>query len=170
MPCYIIRIADKQIALKYDGYSNLEKFSHKSLTLTTMKYSTALFYTIDDFFLKFESIYRRFLKQNNPYSRIRQNCLSLPEIVYIAVWYKPSHMDNFQAFYQLFVLNHKDLFKVMLCYKRMVYNHQLALQAFHFALMQHQHLDLFWINSTPLSVCRNQRTRRHKSCEHCHAH
>lgn len=61
--------------------------------------STQLFCLIDDFFLKFEPIYWKFLKQNFRCLRIRSARLSISEIVFIAIWYKCSHFNNFKAFF-----------------------------------------------------------------------
>lgn len=60
--------------------------------------STELFCLIDDFFLKFEATYWKFLKQDSQLSRIRVAQLSLSEIIFIAIWYKSSHFNNFKAF------------------------------------------------------------------------
>ncbi len=60
--------------------------------------STELFCVINDFFLKFEVTYWKFLKQNHRCSRIRMAQLNLSEIVFIAIWYKCSHFNNFKAF------------------------------------------------------------------------
>ena len=41
--------------------------------------------------------------------------------------------------------------------------HQLALHALHIAVLKGQYRKYLWIDSTTLSVCKNQRIQRHKS-------
>ena len=128
--------------------------------------STELFCIIDDFFLKFESIYWNFLKQNLRCSRVRPAQLSISEITFIAIWYKCSHFNNFKAFFTALKYNNSHLFKHLPCYQRMIHlmnTHQLALHALHFALMKDQQSNYLWIDSTILPVCKNQRIQRHKS-------
>jgi hypothetical protein len=61
--------------------------------------SSELFYVIDDFFLKIETIYWPFLKQKRDSLRIRIAQLTISEICFIAIWYKCSHFNNFKAFF-----------------------------------------------------------------------
>ena len=128
--------------------------------------STQLFCVIDDFFLKFESIYWKFLKQNFKRIRFRPAQLSISEIIFIAVWYKCSHFTNFKAFFRSLKLNSNQLFKQLPYYQRMIHlinTHQLALHTLHFALMRNHQSSYLWIDSTTLAVCKNQRIQRHKS-------
>lgn len=118
------------------------------------------------FFLKFEPIYWKFLKQNFQRLRSRPAQLGISEIIFIAVWYKCSHFNNFKAFFTSLKLDKNYLFKQLPCYQRMIHLinvHQLALHALHFALMKDQKSDYLWIDSTTLAVCKNQRIQRHKS-------
>ena len=127
---------------------------------------TELFCVIDDFFLKFEATYWKFLKQCNHCLRIRTAQLSISEIIFIAIWYKCSHFNNFKAFFTFLKQNKNHLFKSLPCYQRMIHlinMHQLALHALHVALMKGQHHRYLWIDSTTLPVCKNQRIQRHKS-------
>ncbi len=128
--------------------------------------STQLFCIIDDFFLKFESIYWNFLKQNFRCSRVRPAQLSISEITFIVIWYKCSHFNNFKVFFTALKYNNSHLFKHLPCYQRMIHlmnTHQLALHALHFALMKDQQSNYLWIDSTILPVCKNQRIQRYKS-------
>jgi len=103
--------------------------------------STELFCVIDDFFLKFEAIYWKFLKQSHHCLRIRKAQLSISEIIFIAIWYKCSHFNNFKAFFISLKQNKSHLFKSLPCYQRMIYlinAHQLALHALHTALTKDQ--------------------------------
>ena len=128
--------------------------------------STQLFCVIDDFFLKFESIYWNFLKKNFRCSRVRSAQLSISEITFIAIWYKCSHFNNFKSFFAALKYNNSHLFKHLPCYQRMIHlmnTHQLALHALHFALMKDQQSNYLWIDSTILPVCKNQRIQRHKA-------
>ncbi len=117
--------------------------------------STQLFCVIDDLFLKFESIYWNFLKQNFRCSRARPAQLSISEITFIAIWYKCSHFNNFKAFFTALKYNNSHLFKHLPCYQRMIHlmnTHQLALHALHFALMKDQQSNYLWIDSGLLPV------------------
>lgn len=132
----------------------------------TMFDFTYFFCIIDDFFQKFEVIYWEFLKRSNKRVRIRTSQLKVSEIVFIAIWYKCSHFNNFKAFFFSLKQNHSQLFRALPCYQRMVYLirvHQLALHALHFALMKNNTSNYLWIDSTTLPVCKNQRIQRHKS-------
>lgn len=128
--------------------------------------STELFCLIDDFFLKFEATYWQFLKQSHRCLRIRNAQLSLSEIIFIAIWYKCSHFNNFKAFFTSLKQDKSQLFKSLPCYQRMIHlinAHQLALHALHTALTKNQQNSYLWIDSTTLPVCKNQRIQRHKS-------
>ena len=128
--------------------------------------STELFCVIDDFFLKFEATYWKFLKECNHCLRIRTAQLSISEIIFIAIWYKCSHFNNFKAFFSSLKQDKSHLFKSLPCYQRMIYlvnTHQLALHALHFAVMKDHQSSYLWIDSTTLPVCKNQRIQRHKS-------
>src|SRR5690606_11088219 len=128
--------------------------------------STELFCVIDDFFLKFEVTYWKFLKQISHSLRIRTAQLTISEISFIAIWYKCSHFSNFKAFFTWLTEDKSHLFKSLPCYQRMIHlinMHQLALQALHVALMKSQYKQYLWIDSTTLPVCKNQRIQRHKS-------
>ena len=92
--------------------------------------STQLFCIIDDFFLKFESIYWNLLKQNLRCSRVRPAQLSISEITFIAIWYKCSHINNFKAFFSWLKQDKNHLFKSLPYYQQMIHlinMHQLAL-------------------------------------------
>ena len=127
---------------------------------------TEIFCIIDDFFQKFEPIYWDFLKHNNKRLRMRSSQLKVSEVVFIAIWYKCSHFNNFKAFFSSLRHNYRHLFQYLPCYQRMIYLinlHQLALHALHFALMKNHHSSYLWIDATTLPVCKNQRIGRHKS-------
>lgn len=128
--------------------------------------STELFCVIDDFFLKFEATYWKFLKECHHCLRIRTAQLSISEIIFIAIWYKCSHFNNFKTFFSSLKQDKSHLFKSLPCYQRMIHlvnTHQLALHALHFAVMKDHQSSYLWIDSTTLPVCKNQRIQRHKS-------
>ena len=100
---------------------------------------TELFFVIDDFFLRFEATYLKFLKQSGRCLRIRPSELSISEIIFIVVWYKCSNFTHFKAFFLWLKNDRYHLFKSLPCYQRMIHlinAHQLALHALHFALMR----------------------------------
>ena len=128
--------------------------------------STELFCLIDDFFLKFEATYWKFLKQSQRFSRVRAAHLSISEITFIAICYKCSHFNNLKAFFIWLKEDKSHLFKYLPCYQRMIHlinMHELALHALHVALMKVQGTQYLWIDSTTLPVCKNQRIQCHKS-------
>ncbi|MEQ1144813.1 IS982 family transposase [Acinetobacter soli] len=128
--------------------------------------STELFCVINDFFLKFESIYWNFLKQNFRCSRVRPAQLSISEITFIAIWFKCSRFNTFKAFFTWLKEGKNHLFKYLPYYQSMIHlikRHELALHALHVALMKGQDTQYLWIDSTTLLVCKNQRIQRHKS-------
>ena len=128
--------------------------------------STELFCVIDDFFLKFEATYWKFLKECHHCLRIRTAQLSISEIIFIAIWYKCSHFNNFKTFFSSLKQDKSHLFKSLPCYQRMIHlvnTHQLALHALHFAVMKDHQSSYLLIDSTTLPVCKNQRIQRHKS-------
>ena len=97
---------------------------------------------------------------------MRSSQLKISEIVFIAIWYKCSHFNNFKAFFFSLKQNQSQLFRYLPCYQRMVHlisAHQLALHALHFALMKDCQSHYLWIDSTTLPLCKNQRIQRHKS-------
>ncbi|WP_291356395.1 hypothetical protein [Acinetobacter sp. UBA3106] len=81
--------------------------------------STQLFCVIDDFFIKFEATYWKFLKQSCRYSRIRAAQLTISEIIFIAVWYKCSYFTNFKAFFSWLKQDKRHLFKSLPCYQQL---------------------------------------------------
>jgi len=128
--------------------------------------STELFCVIDDFFLKFETTYWKFLKQNRHALRKRTAQLTISEIIFIAIWYKCSHFINFKAFSIWLKQDKRSLFKYLPCYQRMIHlinMHQLALHALYVALKKGQSSQYLWVDSIILPVCKNQRIQRHKS-------
>ena len=59
---------------------------------------TELFFVIDDFFLRFEATYWKFLKQSGRCLRIRPSELSISEIIFIVVWYKGEFKHEVRQF------------------------------------------------------------------------
>jgi len=101
--------------------------------------SNELFCVIDDFFLKFEATYWKFLKQSHHSLRIRNAQLTISEICFITIWYKCSHFNNFKAFFTWLKLDKSFLFKHLPCCQRMIHlinRHELALHALYVALMK----------------------------------
>jgi len=132
---------------------------------------TELFCRIDDFFLKFEETYWKFLKQSSHSLRVRTAQLTISEICFIAIWYKCSYFNNFKAFFTWLKADKSYLFKYLPCYQRMIHlinRHELALHALHVALMKAQDKQYLWIDATTLPVCKNKRIQRHKSLPKSH--
>lgn len=100
------------------------------------------------------------MKQWGKRSRHRSSTLPLSEIVFIAVWYKCSSINNFKAFYGLIQQYHTNLFNHLPSYQCIVYlinTHQLALHALHHALTKGQRSGPSWIDQP--YYCRSVKTR-----------
>ena len=127
----------------------------KLTTLVLMFNSIELFCVIDDFFLKFEPIYWKFLKQSNHCLRVRTAQLSISEITFITIWYKCSHFNNFKVFFSWLKQNKSHSFKGLFCYQRIIHlinMHQLTPYALHVALMKGQHKQFLLIQRLCRSV------------------
>ena len=107
----------------------------KLTTLVLMFNSTELFCVIDDFFLKFESTYWEFLKQNRGSLRIRTAQLTISEICFIAIWYKCSHFNNFKAFFSWLKEDKSHLFKYLPCYQRKATSNGCLTSTFNFGYL-----------------------------------
>ena len=119
---------------------------------------TEIFCIIDKFLKKFEPTYWDFLKHSNKRLRMWSSQLKMSEIVFITIWYKCYHFNNFKVFLLSLSQNYSDLFRYLPCYQRIVYlisEHQLALHALYFTLMKECHRNHLWIDSTTLPVCKN---------------
>lgn len=119
------------------SYHTTYAFSHH--VLTPYMAHTYFFCIIDDFFRKFEATYWEFLKHSNNRLKIWHSQLKVSEIVFISIYYKCLHFNNFKTCFFSLKQNQSHLFKYLPCYQRMVYlisAHQLTLHALHFTLMK----------------------------------
>jgi hypothetical protein len=128
---------------------------------------TSIFCFIDDFCKKILPEFRKSLIDDGGNFRIRTDCLSESEIITILIWFNLSGFKCFKHFYLSFHQTLKLFFPRIPCYKRFVF-----LQKKSFVLMNiltkflansSQKTDVYYIDSTFLEVCKNQRIYRHKT-------
>lgn len=132
---------------------------------------TALFCTIDDFCKVFEPVYHQWLKESGHVKRIKPAKICLSEILWIAVLFPQSAIKCFKRFY--FAMQQywdRTLLRHWLSYSQvnaLIHQHQIALASLCQFLNQQARLtDVYVIDSTPLSVCKNKRINRHKTFAH----
>ncbi len=128
----------------------------------------SIFCFIDDFCNKFSANFEKNLIGKKKFRRSRSDCLSEAEIITILIWFNISGYKCFKHFYlnsysvlrlyfprmssyQRFVLSQKKVFLVMNSFmKFMTQNYS-------------KKTDVYYIDSTFMEVCKNQRIYRHKT-------
>jgi hypothetical protein len=132
---------------------------------TRMSQLVAMFCDIDDFCNTFEPIYTQRLLQSGQRQRIRQSQLSLSEIMTIIVYFHRSHYRDFKHYYTNYVERHlRPYFPHLVSYSRFVELMPRALVP----LCNYLHTrkgrctGITFVDSTPLAVCHNKRSTRHK--------
>ncbi len=130
---------------------------------------TSIFCFVDDFANGFFKQYRKkFIADKNWKSRVRTDCLSESEIATILIWFNLSGFKCFKHFYYSFYPNLKLYFPRIPCYERCVILQKKAF-AFMSILMKFlskktsRKADVYYIDSTFMEVCKNQRIYRHKT-------
>ena len=130
-----------------------------------MSQLVAIFCDIDDFCKAFEPLYTQRLLQNGQRQRTRQTQLSLSEIMTIIVCFHQSHYRDFKPYYTEHVRVHlRPDFPNLVSYNRFV---ELMPRAV-FPLCNSLHTrkgrctGITFIDSTPLAVCHNKRSNRHR--------
>jgi hypothetical protein len=128
---------------------------------------TSIFCFVDDFCKKILPEFRKNLIDGGRKIRVRTDCLSEAEIITILIWFNLSGFNCFKHFYLSFAVELKKNFPRIPCYERFV-----ILQKKCFVLMNilmkfladsAQKTDVYYIDSTFLQVCKNQRIYRHKT-------
>ena len=123
-----------------------------------------IFCEIDDFCKKFLPYWKKHLISNK--KRNRESVLSISEIMTIMVLYQSSKYKDFKTFYET-IINYflKKYFKKTLSYNRFLTIEKKALIPL-LAFLQYKKgkkTGIYYVDSTPLSVCKNQRIKRHKT-------
>jgi hypothetical protein len=148
--------------LKALGY-HFELLKLKKDTPTMVDYDT-LFVFVDDFSKGFEPWYHQQLIQEGTRKRRRQGHLKLSEVVTIVLAYHQSGKACFQYFYFDLLRQGQGLFPSLPSYSRFV---TLIKRAFPALLCLLKSLfgdvtEYLFIDSTPMTVCKNMRIRRHQ--------
>ncbi len=128
----------------------------------------SIFCLIDDFCKQFFYEFQSKLIGTRKYRKPRNDCLSEAEIMTILIWFNLSGYKCFKHFYlnsQFFL---KPYFPRMPSYGRFVESEKkvfLVMNSFMQFLTKNysKKTDVYYIDSTPLEVCHNQRIYRHKT-------
>jgi len=128
---------------------------------------TSIFYTVGDFCKGFLREFEHRLIGDG--GRRRTDCLSISEIMTILLWFNMSGMNCFKHFYQNFYTILFIYFPKIPSYKRFI---NVQKKAFIPMICFLKHLTLlskktgiYYIDSTFMEVCKNQRIYKHKVCK-----
>jgi hypothetical protein len=130
---------------------------------------TSIFCLIDDFCKQFFYEFQKHLiGSKKKIRKPRNDCLSEAEIITILVWFNLSGYKCFKHFYLSFFNNLQLYFPKSPSYERFVILQKKAFIAMNifmqFLAKNHSHkTDVYYIDSTFLEVCKNQRIYRHKT-------
>lgn len=129
---------------------------------------TPIFCLVDDFCKNILPEFRKKLIGDGKKLRVRKDCLSESEIITILIWFNLSGFKCFKHFYLSCFLDLKSNFPRIPCYERFI-----ILQKKSFIWMNlflrfltektSKKTDVYYIDSTFLEVCKNQRIYRHKT-------
>lgn len=128
---------------------------------------TEIFVQIDDFTQLFDAEIRQLrLESSKSKSRNRKSKLSDSEIMTILICFHLSHINNFKAYYKLYLSKHyKHLFPDLVSYERFVQSSQkvmVALMVFLRTNALGACRGISFIDSTPIRVCHQKREKQHK--------
>jgi len=123
---------------------------------------TSTFVIVDDFCIAAKTLQQNFLPQK---SKRGFSCgLSPSEIMTILLCFQMSHFRNFKQFYLHFQSLYKDLFPGLVSYSRFIsLMKDVSVLMFLFVnVLCKSCTGISFIDSTPISVCKNIRINRHK--------
>lgn len=128
---------------------------------------TSIFYFIDDFCKRILPELRKSLISDGKKFRIRTDCLSESEIITILIWFNLSGFNCFKHFY----LSNQSVLKLYFpkipCYERFIILQKksflLTNILLKFLTSHSKETNVYYIDSTFLEVCKNQRIYRHKT-------
>lgn len=107
------------------------------------------------------------LKDSGVIKRCRNACLELSEIIFLSTWFHLSHCKKLKHFIGFVKFYHHKDFNLLPSYQRinaLVAQHTNAITAFFEALLIKPQQDyIHFIDSTPLTVCKNTRINRHRT-------
>jgi hypothetical protein len=128
---------------------------------------TAIFCLIDDFCNQFFYQLHKRAIGNRKIREPRKDCLSVAEIITILIWFNRSGTKCFKHFYLNYYIVLKPYFPRMPSYNRFLeLEKKVFLTMFYITkLLPRPALGtgVYYIDSTPLEVCKNQRIYRHKT-------
>ncbi len=132
---------------------------------------TLIFCVIDDFCKIFLPEYRKTLIANNKSIRIRTDCISESEIATILIWFNFSGHKCFKHFYNNYNHRIKLFFPKIPSYERFINSQSKAFVILNvflriFIKNNSQKTAVYYIDSTPMEVCKNQRIYHHKTFKH----
>jgi len=113
----------------------------------------------------FDHWFKEHALTQKPSTRGRKTTLSMSEVMTIIIWFHQSHYRDFKAFYIQYVQKHlRAEFPQLVSYSRFVsLMPRVLLMLWAYAMSRCGHCTgISFIDSTPLSVCRNRRIPRHK--------
>lgn len=126
-----------------------------------------IFFKVDEFCKVFIPVWNKYLIENNRKRyKLRVDTLSESELITIEILYQLSGYKNFKEFYNntvYFIL--KSYFPNIPSYKRLIdlkYKIMVPL-LFYIQYNRGTETGIYYIDSTPLPVCKNQRINNHKT-------
>jgi Transposase DDE domain len=125
----------------------------------------AMFCDIDDFCNWYEPLYTQRLLQDSQRQRIRQGQLCLSELMTIIVYFHASHYRDFKHYYTDYVAVHlRPYFPHLVSYSRFVelMPRTLVPLCGYLHTRRGRCTGITFVDSTPLAVCHNKRSTRHK--------
>jgi hypothetical protein len=129
---------------------------------------TSIFCLIDDFCKQFSYQLQKYsINSSKKLRKRRSDCLSESEIITILIWFNLSGDKCFKHFYLTSHDHLKIFFTKIPSYERFVLLQKkvfVFINAFMQFLTSHsQKTGIYYIDSTPIEVCKNQRIYRHKT-------
>lgn len=126
----------------------------------------SIFCTVDSFCKFFLPKWEKIMLNDGKKHRKRTDCLEISEIVTILIWFNGSGFDCFKHFYQSCERDLKSYFPRIPSYQRFVNVQQKAFVVIFFFLKylakNAEKTGVYYIDSTFLQVCKNQRIYKHK--------
>jgi hypothetical protein len=126
---------------------------------------TALFVDVDDFWLNFQNTYHQHLITDGKRHRHCAAQLSVNEMITILIAFQTSNYRTFKHFYMHLLTHHHTDFPQLTSYNRFIQRIGCTTIPLFAYLMTHcrGHVTgISFIDSTPLKVCSNKRTNRHR--------
>jgi hypothetical protein len=125
----------------------------------------SMFCEIDDFCNWFEPLDQQRLLQDGQRQRVRKGQLSLSDIMTIIVFFHPSGYRDFKPYYPQYVAVHlRPYFPALVSYQRFVDLMPRALVPLcgYLHTRRGRCTGITFVDSTPIAVCHNKRSRRHQ--------